>query len=249
MSYIDNWTDQDITAQGNGVLANPVVLAFPTKPNNQFHVYYQDSNATDMHQLYFNGSSWSDSNLTTLTGAYCPGGQWWAGLAAGNIQHIVCAGYGGYSANLDLLHIYYNNISWVYEDITYKVGGLPVYPDSGDAVFGVNAKQGEVYAVTEDSHVHQYTNKSGKWTDLDLTASENAPTKGHGELAAFMTTPNDQYHIFLAPDNDVYQLYYNGSTWSVEDLTLGFGQADSYAGMAGFAIGNLQHVFYFDTNN
>lgn len=248
LSYIDSWTDQDITAQGNGVLANPVIIAFPTKPNNQFHVYYQDSNATDLHQLYFNGSSWSDDNLTTLTGAYCPGGQWWAGLAAGNVQHIVCPGYGGYSNNLDLLHIYYNNISWVYEDITYKVGGLPIFPDSADAVFGVNSTQGEVYGITDDGHIHQYTDQKGKWSDLDLTFDENAPAKTYGGITAFLTPPNKQYHIYLAPDNDIYQLYFNGTSWSVENLTGGAGQADYYADMAGFAISNTQHVFYFDTN-
>ncbi len=249
LSYVDNWTDQDITVLGNGVLGNPVILAFPTTPNDQFHVYYQDSNAHDLHQLYFNGTSWSDADLTSFTGAYCPGGQWWAGLAAGNIQHIVCAGYGKYSNNLDLLHIYYNNITWVYEDITYKVGGLPIYPDSADAAFGVVSSQGEVYGITNDGHIHQYTDKKGKWSDLDLTFDENAPAKAYGGMTAVITRPNDQFHIFLAPDNDIYQLYYNGASWAVDNLTGGTGQADYYGAMAGFAIGNMQHVFYFDTNN
>jgi hypothetical protein len=34
----------------------------------------------------------------------------------------------------------------------------------------------------------------------------------------------------------------------VEDLTGGTGNADYTAGMAGFAIGNLQHVFYMSNN-
>jgi hypothetical protein len=82
-----------------------------------------------------------------------------------------------------------------------------------------------------------------------LTFNENAPAKTYGGITAFLTTPNKQYHIYLAPDTDIYQLYYNGASWSVEDLTGGQGQADYYADMAGFAIGNTQHVFYFDTNN
>ena len=244
-----NWTDSDLTSLGNGVLANPVIRAFPTKPNNQLHVYYQDSNATDMHQLYFNGSSWSDADLTSATGAYCPGGQWWAGFATGNLQHIFCAGYGAYSSNLDLLHIYYNNYTWVYEDITYRAGGfrLPIWPDSGVSGF-VAGTQGDIYAVTNDQHVHQFTYAKGHWTDFDLTASIGAPTKTYGGIAAFPTTPNGQFHIYFASGSDVFQVYYNGTAWSAQDLT-GNVQADYYADMSGFAIGNLQHVFYFDTQN
>ncbi|MGA7380534.1 MAG: hypothetical protein WBX03_06755 [Terriglobales bacterium] len=37
------------------------------------------------------------------------------------------------------------------------------------------------------------------------------------------------------------------TSWTVANL--GGGQADYYADITGFAIGNLQHVFYFDTNN
>jgi hypothetical protein len=245
-----NWTDTDVTSLGNGVLANPVISAFPTKPNNQLHIYYQDSNAHDMHQLYFNGSSWSDSDLTSATGAYCPGGQWWFGLATGNLQHIVCAGYGAYSNNLDLLHIHYNNYTWVYQDITFRAGGseLPIFPDSGVAGFAASS-QGHIYAVTNDSHVHQFTYDSGQWISLDLSATIGAPDKTYGGIAAFRTTPNGQFHIFYAPNSDIYQLYFNGTAWSVQNLTGGGGQANFYADITGFAIGNLQHVFYFDTQN
>ena len=245
-----NWTDSDLTSLGNGVLANPVIRAFPTKPNNQLHVYYQDSNATNMHQLYFNGSAWSDSDLTSATGAYCPGGQWWAGFATGNLQHIFCAGYGALSGNLDLLHIYYNNYTWVYEDITFRAGGseLPMWSDSGISGFVAGGK-GEIYGVTNDSHVHQFTFSKGQWISFDLTTSIGAPTKTYGGITAFPTTPNGQFHIYFASGSDVYQVYYNGTSWSVQNLTGGGGQANYYADITGFAIANLQHVFYFDNQN
>lgn len=250
LSYNNSdWTDQDITTLGNGVLGNPVLVAFPTKPNNQFHVYYQDANAHDLHQLYFNGSSWSDSDLTSITGAYCPT-IWMAGFATGNLQHILCDGYGKFTNYLDLLHIYYNNYAWVYEDITYRAGdaGLACGTDTGVAGFVVG-KQGEAYDVTQDGHVHQYTYVNTGWFDLDLTLFAGAPEQSSGGITAFPTTPNNQFHIYYAPNNDVYQIYFNGTNWSVENLTGGTGQADVYAGTAGFAIGNLQHVFYFDTQN
>jgi hypothetical protein len=153
-----------------------------------------------------------------------------------------------------MLHIYYNNSAWTYEDLTQKAGGpsLPIWPDSGVAVFvaGVN---GEVYGVTNDQHFQQFTRfGNGTWGDLDLTTYESAPTKTYGGIAAFDTPPNKQYHIYYAPSTagtEIYQLFFNGTSWAVDDLTGGVGQADYYADITGFAIGNLQHVFYFDSQN
>lgn len=221
-------------------------MAFATKPNNQFHVYYQASANVDLHQLYFNGTSWSDEDLTSLLGAYCYT-DWIAGFAIQNLQHIFCPGYGTYSNNLDMLHIHYNNSTWVYEDITYLSGGFetPIMLGSPVTAFHYpGTTQLEVYGVTDDNHVHQFTHTT-RWTDLDLTAAIGAPTStGYGGAVAFPTTPNDQFHMYYQPSTEVYQLYYNGTNWSYEDLTGGGGQANNNSGMAGFAIGNLQYVYY-----
>jgi len=243
-----NWVDSDLTAivGGNTASAAPMV-AFVTKPNSQIHVYYQDLNSLDEYQLYFNGSSWSYQDLSAITGASCYT-QWAAGLALNNLQFVVCPGHGGVSSNLDLMELNYNNSTWVYSDITYLAGGArtPINP-TGVAAFVVNS-QGEVYAVTDDTHVHQYTYK-GHWTDLDLTNSIGAPTDPYyGGMVAFATKPNNQYHIYYQPTSDVYQLYFNGTSWSYQNLT-GSGQASYNSGMAGFAIGNLQHVFYMGYGN
>jgi len=243
-----DWTDYDLTALGGGTLAaGGPVLAFATKPNNEPHVYYQASSNLDLHQLYFNGRSWSDADLTAINGAYCYT-SWIAGFAVKNEQHVFCPGYGTYSNNLDMLHIYYNNSSWVYEDITYRAGGFetPINLGSGVAAFHVpGVNQFEVYGVTDDTHVHQFTHLKGKWTDEDLTASIGAPGDGaYGGIVAFPTTPNNQFHAYYQPGSDVDQLYFNGKSWSWEDLNGGAGQANNNTGMAGFAIGNLQHVYY-----
>ena len=242
-----NWTDYDVTALANGTLAGAgPILAFATKPNNQFHVYYQDSNSLDLHQLYFNGTAWSDSDLTSIIGgAYCYT-SWLAGFAVGNLQHIFCPGFGKYSSNLDMLHIYYNNSTWVYEDVTFQAGGsqTPMNLGTGVAAFKVpGANQFEVYGVTDDTHFNQYTHlvKPAQWIDKDLTSNIGAPSDAQfGGIVAFPTTPNNQYHIYYAPSTEVYQIYYNGTAWAIDDLTGGTGNADPNSGMAGFAIGNLQ---------
>ena len=248
-----NWTDQDITAlAGSAAAGLGPILAFATKPNNQFHVYYQTTENLDLHQLYFNGTSWIDSDLTSITGAYCYS-DWLAGFASANLQHVFCPGFGAYSSNLDMLHLFYNNFTWTYEDITFRAGGsqTPMNLGSGVAAFQIPATtQLEVYGVTDDTHVHQYTRNKGQWIDMDLTAVVGAPTDSQfGGIAAFPTTPNNQFHIYYAPSTEVYQTYYNGLVWSVQDLTGGGGQANNNSGMAGFARGNLQHVYYIANSN
>lgn len=257
LSYVDSWTDQDLTALGGGPLATiGSISAFATKPNNQFHVYYEDTNSNPhLHQLYFNGTSWSDADLTSFTNASCLN-YLITGFATGNLQHILCPGWvGSFPGYFDMMHIYYNNAGWVYEDITQKAGSSNLYGGTGEAGFAAG-NQGEVYGITVDTHVHQYTYKSRKWTDMDLTSSVGAPADFDcAGMVGFPTKPNNQFHFYYIPTTnvnqvyaDVYQLFYNGSTWSVANLT-NSQQAYACGGMAGFAIGNLQHVFYFASGN
>jgi hypothetical protein len=241
-----NWSDTDLTGVvgGNTASAGPLV-AFATKPNNQFHVYYQDLNTLNEYQLYFNGTSWSYQDLTSIIGgAYCYA-DWITGFAIGNQQHLFCAGYQSNSSNLNLLHIYYNNSTWVYEDVT--TAGLPMYLGAGIAAFKVpNANQLELWSVTSNTHFDRFYHvvKPSQWVFNDLTNEIGAPTDSQfGQIVAFVTTPNYQYHVYYAPSTELYQIYYNGTSWSVEDLTGGVGNADDNSGMAGFAIGNYQHVF------
>lgn len=248
LSYVNNWTDQDITLLGGGVFAAPPVLAFATKPNNQFHVYYQDSSTLHLHQLFFDGTSWSDSDLTSITGAYCYS-QWMSGFAVGNYQHIFCPGYGTKTANLDMLHIYYNQSTWVYEDVTFQGGGseTPMNLGTGVAAFKVpRQSQLEAFAITDDTHLQRYTRIVNplQWIDYDLSNGIGAPTNSNfGGMTAFVTS-DGHYHIYYAP-GDVYHISYDGLVWTVEDITVSqFFPPDLNSGMAGFATGLYTHVFY-----
>jgi hypothetical protein len=253
--YYNNhvWADTDLTKLTGGLLAYyQGLLAFATKPNNQFHVYYQTQGNSGLQQLYFNGSSWIVEDLSTLSGGANCVTDWFAGFAVGNEQHIFCPGTGSFSSNVDMLHIYYNNSSWTYEDISYLSGletpmaefNVPV------AAFRYPGKnQFEVYGLTNDDHVHQFTDDKG-WTDVDLSASIGAPDVQTGGAVAFATTPNDQFHFYYQPSpyTQIDQLYFNGTDWQVEELPGGTGNVSGDGGMAGFAIGNSQYVFYISEN-
>jgi len=252
--YYNNhdWTDTDLTALTDGLLAYyQGLVAFATKPNNQFHVFYQAQGNSGLQQLYFNGSDWVDENISDFVGGANCVTDWYAGFAVKNEQHIFCPGHGASSSNLDMLHIYYNNSSWVYEDIS-DLSGLETpmakfnFPVAAFQYPGKN--EFEVYGVTDDDHVHQFTYDKS-WTDVDLTASIGAPdAPGGGAVALATTSPNTQFHFYYQPSTEIEQLYFNGTSWFPEDLTNGEGNASEDGGMAGFNIGNLQYLFYISNN-
>jgi len=249
-----SWSDQDLTLTVGGNQASPAPLvAFATKPNNQLHVYYQDVRSLHEYQLYFNGASWTYQDLTaTVGGAYCYS-SWIAGFAVGNLQHLFCPGFSPTTGHLDMLHIYYNNFTWVYEDVTFKAGGIetPMNLGSGVAAFKVpNANQVEVYGITDDTHFNRYYHvvKPSQWIDYDLSNGIGAPTDSQvGGVEAFVTPLDNQYHIYYAPGGVLYHINYNGFVWTIEDLTSGVISVDSNSGAAGFGLGGTQHVFFMGT--
>ncbi|MFZ0362132.1 MAG: hypothetical protein WCB56_09475, partial [Terriglobales bacterium] len=65
--------------------------------------------------------------------------------------------------------------------------------------------------------VHQLLYDNSNWTDQNLNGSQSI---SNGPVAAFLTTPNDQPHVyFLATNGHVHQHFYNGVSWSDDDLT------------------------------
>jgi hypothetical protein len=95
-------------------------------------------------------------------------------------------------------------------------------------------------------YVHQLSYNGSNWMDQNLNG---VPANGYTEIAAFLTTPNDQAHVYYVSSLDtshVHQLFYNGVSWSDEDLTTLSGAAPATPGssISGFSVGNYQYVYY-----
>jgi hypothetical protein len=239
------WVDQDITALANGTVTDfNSLVAFPTVPDNHLHVFYLANSSNDIHELNFNGSTWSDQNLRTIAHQEPAARGWMAGFATGNQQHLFFAAFSP-KDKLHLAHLFFSNSKWVNQNVSAKVHGLPLSPAAGITAFAVTAGQLEAYGVTNDFDVHQFTLKNNTWTDEDLTGLAGQQDFSIGGMVAFRTTPNNQFHLFYPP-NDIDQLFFNGSIWSDIDLTTltGGGIPNGKGGMAGFAIKNLQYAFY-----
>ena len=243
------WTTQDLTVLSHGpsVIAGSMV-AFTTTPNNQIHVYY-DAASGDLHQLFFSGQKWSDEDLTTETGGQFDVGLTAAGFSNGNYQYVFYLGFDG-----DIHELYYNNIRWYDVDLTIR-SGSPV-PDASSGVAALLIPGTQTMQVYYSSRsigdvIQLASSDNYSWSKGNLTYLTNGPgTSGQPGMTAF-TTPGNGIHVYYVAqlsqtDNHINQLFFNGSTWSNEDLT-----AETNGGLAqwgnqisGFAVGNLQYVVY-----
>jgi hypothetical protein len=243
LSYVDNWVDSDLTVLTKGSFGYPYEIAsFQTPSNHQRNVFYLGP-SKHVHQLLFNGTKWTDQDLTKLTG----GENGYGGISAfaiGKKQYVF------FESSKKHVEEFLFTSSWVAEDLTVA-NGLPSVTGTSVAAFAIpgTSKIHVYYNASKSFAVHQLANDTGAWKDENLTAL----TGGPGGLlttqtVGFATTPNKQLHVFFpgSPAGDVNQLYYDGTTWVDEDLTVlsGGDQAAGSSGMAGFAIGNLQRLYY-----
>ena len=244
-----NWVDARLPMANQSDVCGTAVglVAFATKPNNQRHVYYKSglNNAAPIHQLYFNGWTWSNENLTQEIKGAKPAlsGGWISGFANGNFQYVYFQSPSGH------VHEYSYVNNWVDTDLTVVAGGVvsDTATINGTAAFLVpGTTQREVYysaASTRD--VHRMTFQKTKWTDTNLSqVTGGAGPTEYSQMVGFATQGNDQLHIYLISGTGyvgyVDQLYYNNKAWSYEPLP----SVQTAEAMAGFAVGNLQHVYY-----
>ena len=251
-----NWTDQDISAAAGHTGLwnyNLSILAFATTPNNQIHVYYEATNfqqdTPSVHQLFFNGTNWSDEDLTAETGAFYPADGWWAGFSIENYQYLFYPDIYGY-----LHELYYNNSNWTDVDLTAQIGAPPPGGWAPITAFVVPGTQTmEVFYPTAGGDIYQLSSPDNvSWSQQDLTTQTHGPSASTCEaITAFATTPNNQLHVYYMSSasqslDHVNQLFFNGSSWSNQDLTATAhaGNAVDCEGMSGFSLGNYQYVYY-----
>lgn len=240
------WADSDLTAL-SGAKTNAIntygVVAFTTSP--ALHVYYQQLPTGDIHQLYStNGTTWQDQDLTTLTGGPAPF-VLWAGFNIGNLQYVYYQ-----DLNYDLHQMYYNNSSWSDSDLTAttKTAQPSVYPETAFVIPGTK-KMRLYYASEATHHLIQLASTNGKtWASIDLTKKSKGPIPdASSPILAYVTTPNDELHVFYESGSHINQIFQpTTTTYANQDLTklTNGGIAEQFTRMAGFSQQNFQYVFY-----
>jgi hypothetical protein len=240
-----SWVDSDLTALSKGKTSTIAQLvALTTAP--ALHVYYRDAASSHIHQLFSDdGSSWQDQDLTSMTGGtlttYLS-----AGTNNGNLQYVY------FVDGLSHLHqLYYNNLKWSDADLT-QLTNTPPLETANVAAFAIaRTKKIRVYLTNANNgHIMQFSsNNSGiKWTSVDLTKRTKGPLPdGASAILAFVTTPNNDAHVYYVSGSQVNEIYQpTPTTWKSQNLSASGGGAlvDQWSGLAGFSMQNEQFVFY-----
>jgi hypothetical protein len=242
-----NWVDRNLNAlvgvgAPNCSAFSNGLVAYATLGNSQRHVFFQpDGGSSDIYQLVLKGSAWYVEDETGMTHGAKGDGTWMAGFAIGNAQ------YAFFEDPKGRIHEYSYGAggkwNWVAKNLTAvtKGGTSRTSSYTGVAAFVIpGTSQMEVYYGTSYFDMHQMTFQNKKWTDADIGGP--GPVY-QSQIVGFATTPNDQFHVYHQSEPGgqfgVYQHYFNGS-WSSQQLSNGLTEG----GLTGFAIGNLQYVYY-----
>jgi hypothetical protein len=251
-----NWVDTRLpSAYPNGCeIAPDGMLAFTTTTNNTRNVYFQgrfSQKARIIRHLYYNGTKWKNESVTMKSkGAKAQAATYISGFSNGDEQYVYFQATDGHIHEFSFIG------SWKDLDVTVASGGVPsaTFEGNGTASFlvpGTNQKE-VYYAAGNNQDVHRATFKNNTWKDSDLSSlTGTSGAISLSQIVGFTTTPNNQLHVYFSSFGNglVNQLFYNGSSWSESSLpSVPVIVIGGPCNMAGFAIGNLQHVYYVSQN-
>ncbi|MGB9086004.1 MAG: hypothetical protein WCC46_15345, partial [Terriglobales bacterium] len=190
------WQDQDLTTLTGA--PQPYILWSGFNIGNLQYVYYQDKVSLDLHQLNYNNSSWSETDLTVTAKTVRPSLSGEAAFVIPGTKKMRV-----YYVNDDNNHIMQlassNGKTWASADLTKK--SKAPKPDGGTSILA--------YATTPNDDVHVFY-ESGEhiceifqpttttWANDDLTAEGNGgPAVDFTRIAGF-SLQNYQYVFYVA---------------------------------------------------
>jgi hypothetical protein len=247
-------------------LAKGTLAAFQTSFNRQQHVMYIGVD-NDVHELFFDGSTWHHQDLTQLTASpqVAANARALTGYQTtfNNQEHVDFVSADGHVREL------FFDTSWHANDLTQSArvidASTPLAVTSS-ALTGYQTtfnNQHHVDYISADGHVRELFLSVGstQWNPRDLTLSARQITASTPlaltttALAAYQTTFNNQHHVnFIATNGHVFEFFIGvGSTqWRPMDLTNAASAVSPNAAssLAGYqtTFNNQQHVDFIDAN-
>lgn len=242
--YYNNstWSDQFLDGAQVGQYAAPL-LAYPTTPNEQRHVYYAPTDG-HIHQLFFNGSTWADEDLTIASGGIAKpyGVGQFGGFSVGNYQYVFY-----YSTDLHVHQLLYNNLSWVDTDLTHSASSSTTVSSighTGVVAFSTSPAL-HVYYLGSDNHIHQlYSPDTQYWIDQDLTLI----TMGNALLGnillrrGFSNGAGEYVYWDDSANGHAHQLAYLNGAWADSDLSAATGVVPTIGIESALALPGTQNI-------
>ena len=152
-----------------------------------------------------------------------------------------------------VFQLYWSGQSWVNQDLTVASGAATL-PAPGSALTSVLVGNSDhVYYVDTNQHVNQLFFNSLNWVWQDLTAAAGATNVSAQKVSLTGFSLNGADHIiYLAGNQHVNHAWWNGSSWSNEDLNAlaqPSAVADPGTALSSYTDNNgMVHVYYLDVN-
>ncbi len=215
------WADNDLTTLA-GVGAKPPTptsaLTSHLLGDNSQHVFFIGTD-NHVHELFIDGGTWADNDLTALAGAVppTPTSALTSHRLGDDSQHVFFIGTDNHVHELFIA-----GAGWHDNNLTTLAGAVPPTPTThltGYRLLIDNSQH--VFFIGTDNHVHELDIAGAGWHDHDLTTLAGAvpPTPGSA-LTGYPLGDNSKHVFFIGTDNHVHELYFTGGAgWVDNDLT------------------------------
>jgi hypothetical protein len=216
--YNGKWVVQDLTTMSGApsVASGSALTSFVT--GSQEHAFYLGT-SQHVYQLVTNSSGkWTYQDLTALAGgALAASGSALASFSDSVGQHVLYLGTSG-----AVFELYYSSSDkWIGVDLT-AIAGAPGAATNALTSPAFVGSGGEEYAffVGEYENVFELGSNNPSsmvWFYNDLTTG--APVAAIGSTLSSFNDTLGLHVFYLGTNQNLYELYYNGASWVVEDLT------------------------------
>jgi hypothetical protein len=231
--YGSTWGDADLTALARGPLAYGIGITSTFDPYwNTPRTHYVAADL-HVHELFLNGSTWQDADLTAMTGG--PRVAYGSGIAMafdpalnGIRTHYIATG-----TDQHVHELYLTGSWWRDADLTAIAHGPTAYGSGIAMVLDSAANIVRTHYTALDHHVHELIIRSGTWQDTDLNARAGGDAYGSGVAMIFDPKAQITRTHYISGNQHVQQLGLYLGNWIESDLTVATGGPNTWwAGLA-----------------
>ena len=187
--------------------------------------------ATDdtIHEFEFDGTSWSDRNLSEQTGADL--GRLGTpvrppvvyAFPAQQTRHVIYIGGHAQAPSVQALRVHelwHDASGWHHHDLTGATGApSPSRASPAAYLFGSQGTQHVVY-IGNDCHVHELWWDTDGWHHHDLTTAASAPlARPETSPAGYVSGRGTQHVDYIGTDGRIHEVRWSGGTWARNDPT------------------------------
>jgi hypothetical protein len=213
------WAHQDLTNLGGG---NPVdgetYISGWVDNSGAQHVAYEDTSLRINQLLYSGGSTWSNQDLTAAYGGSpVQYSALTAFVDASGGQHIGYFGaFTGYTNPVEQL--WWNGSRWTYQNLSALTSSTGYYLTITSFVDGAGGMHYAYFDI--NGNVNVLTSYGGTtWSNQNVTAIAGGSPDNRSDLTSWVDHSGGIHIAYVDLNAHLNQLYWNGSSWTNQDLT------------------------------